>query len=263
MPTTLLFKVHVPSLDGNLDGFTNGFVFSTPAASAPYSGLTPVITHITNFYNSLATGATNALYKYLSTSLDWNTNHSTVTVYDITANLSGAPHGSPVAMTNWTLTPAPSGTPYAEGVCACLDYQRAYGTDVEFGPAGSAITTPPDIVADYGAAATHLGKTRPRSRDRGRWYIGPLNSTAVGYDATTYRVKFQTTFINDLLKAAAALSADVSDGSGNSYVLQQWSRKNASIGLVTEFWTDDRPDYQRRRSDATPGTRTYIASAAV
>jgi hypothetical protein len=58
------------------------------------------------------------------------------------------------------------------------------------------------------------------------------------------------------LAAGFNLSETVTAG-GNQYNWRQWSRKDATVNLITELWMDDRPDYQRRRTDDDPGSRTY------
>ena len=208
------------------------------------------------FINTAASGASFALAKYIGPTVDFGTNHASVYQYDITGHENGSSHGSPILITNWTVANLGTVGPMPEGVSACISYQSAYGTDVEFGPS-SAIPTPPDIIADYGASATHTGRTRPRSRDRNRLYLGPLNTNAFANEATTNRTIFSTAFITDCLAALFALG-DISEAGTPTWALRVWSRRDAAVKLVTEAWMDDRPDYQRRRSDPS-SLRTFKA----
>jgi len=126
---------------------------------------------------------------------------------------------------------APSGTtnPMPEGVAAALSMARAYGTDPEFGSGG----------------------TRPRASDRGRVYLAPLcgnASACFDTDPTTKRTRLSSSFANVLLVALKKLAADALSAA-IPYVLATWSKKTATAGAVTQAWVDDRPDYQRRRTD--------------
>lgn len=238
MSTYARAVVSVPSLDLTLDGFSNSFVFKSDAV-IDWSGTGPLFTALKNFYNVVGTGSTLAIASHLSETLDRGTNHGLIELYDITAHLAGTPAGAPVASTTWTLAAAASGqTSYPEGVAATLSFRADYGTDVEFG--------------------THA---RPRARDRNRVYVGPLNSHAFGNDGVTNRCLLNASFMNDCLGSIHDLSASI-DISGQDWVLQVWSRVNAATKLPTEAWMDNRPDYQRRRSDPNPGSRTFRALAA-
>lgn len=254
MTMALMFRAVVPALDPNRDGFSNSFVFQSDTATV-YTGLGPIFTAIENFYNTMATGASAALNHYLGHVLDTGTNHATINAYDITTKLNGQPVGSPVATVTWTLSGVGNNSPLPEGVAACINSSAIYGTDVEFGPT-AAIPTPPDLVADYGAATTHQGHTRPRARDRNRLYLGPLDSATLTQNATTKACIFTPGFITDCLAAAFALNATITSGS-DSWNQRIWSRAAGTLKMVNEFFMDDRPDYQRRRSDSNPGARVY------
>ena len=228
----------IPNKDPLIDSTDNIFVFESDTAT-DYSEVSAIYTAIINFYTVAGTGGGNAIDHYFSDSHDAGTNHASITLYDISTHLNGTPAGAPVAMENWTCPGGGSGNPCPEGVAAAISYRRDYGTDVEFGTG-----------------------TRPRSRDRGRIYVGPVSSVALDEDGTTNRCIWKAQFITDCLAAAYNLSEGHTAG-GTEYVWRQWSRKNASVGLITELFMDNRPDYQRRRSDDAPGFRTYRASAAV
>lgn len=260
MALTGLFRVSCPSLDPNRDGFSNHFVFQSPSATV-WTGIGPVLSAIQGFYNTVATGAANKVANFMGPSLDAGTNHATITVYDITSHLNGVGIGAPVSITNWTLAVGPGATSVPEGVAMCINYRADYGSDVEFAGTTSAIPTPPDIVSDYGAATTHTGRARPRSRDRNRLYLGPLNTACISNATTTNAAQFTTQAMGDCLKALSALSNTITAGT-DPWNLRVWSRASASLKIPTEAWTDPRPDYQRRRSDPNPAARVFQALAA-
>lgn len=238
MTQKLKVVVHVPSLDPNLDGFTNNFAFET-SDTPPYSNIGGLFTKLEAIYNTSQTGASNPVVHYLAPSLDNGTNHSTITAYDISTHLDGSPHGSPVASTTWTCgSPgaAASSTCVPEGCSAVVSFRADYGTDVEFGTG-----------------------SRPRARDRNRIYVGPIGQPLLQYDSTTQRVEFSSTAIGNILHNFNALTATTTSG-GTTYDWRVWSRKAADVKLITELWMDDRPDYQRRRTDPTPGSRIFMAS---
>jgi hypothetical protein len=54
-----------------------------------------------------------------------------------------------------------------------------------------------------------------------------------------------------------ALAQQFSIGS-ETWELVVWSRKNASVKLPFETFMDDRFDYQRRRSDPNPASRSIL-----
>lgn len=194
--------------------------------------LATVQARIDAFFNTTATGAANPLKAYLSEVISSTSDDTRVEYYDITAHLDGTPAGSPIAITEFSVIPALIQSA-PDGVAAAVGYRVDYGTDVEFGPV----------------------KSRPRSRDRNRFYFGPLNLGAFSMDANG-RCIFGHQFVTDLLAAAGTL---LRLGSGSSDITQPvvWSRKNASVKHpIVSVWTDDRPDYQRRRSD--PGVRSAV-----
>lgn len=235
----ILIKADLPSLDPTVDDSTNGFVFKSDTATAP-PGTNALFNHVVGFYNTVNTGQTVALCSYISQVIDRTIGHMNLTAYNITSHLDGTPHGAPVAAFSSGLLGAASGsTPLPEGCAATLSWRADYGSDVEFGPG-----------------------TRPRARDRNRLYLGPLNSSAITADSATHRCELTPQFITDALHAMFFLSTSVTIGA-DDWVWQVWSRKNADTKLPTEGWLDNRVDYQRRRSDPSPATRTFLPLSSV
>lgn len=235
MSQVILVRTSMPSLSLDVDPSSNGFVFESDT-STDYSHVGDLFTAVEHFYNNGGTGTLYPPSKYMSPVFDRGSNHAHITAYDITADLNGAEHGAPVASANWTLAAAVAGkAPYPEGVAACISYRSNYGTDVEFAPGA-----------------------RPRARDRNRFYLGPLNAQAFAQETTTNRCILDPTFIADMLGALQVL-ADSVDPTGVNYNLKVWSRRSAAVKVPVEAWMDNRPDYQRRRSDQAPEFRTYVA----
>jgi hypothetical protein len=234
MAKTLLIRAECPSLDPTLDGFSNGFVWHSDTAT-DLTDLSLMFTAIEHFYNTVPTGGVSALTHYMAASLDRTSNHASITAYDITTHLDGSPAGAPVGFANWTLAAGGGASPVPEGVAAAISFRADYGSDVEFGPGD-----------------------RPRARDRNRIYLGPLDGVCLRFDATSNRCEFIPQFITDCLKATAVLAVGI-DLSGTPWYWRQWSRRNAAIKVPLESWMDNRPDYQRRRSDDNPASRTYQA----
>lgn len=233
MPKDVLIRTTIPSISLIDDPSTNGFYFHSDVASE-FSGIGPLFTAVEQFFNNVGGSGTSPIAYYMGNGTDRGTGHCTIEAYDLTGHLDGTPHGSPVAMDTWTLGMPQGSQSLPTGVAACVSYRADYGTDVEFGTG-----------------------TRPRARDRNRHYIGPLGVHCVQDESTTGRCEFTGVFIQDCLAALWTLSG-VIDPSGDNWVMQVWSRKNAGFKLPTEAWMDNRPDYQRRRSD--PGTlKTFRA----
>lgn len=235
MPKDVRARITLPSRDATVDNPSISFSFHSDAATN-FANISAVTDACIAFINTAGTGGANAIANYLHRVLNTGTNLSTVEVYDITGHLDGSPAGSPVAIVNFTLgTPAAhAGIP--EGCAATVSFRADYGTDVEFGPG-----------------------TRPRSRDRNRVYVGPLNNAAIVDDVTTNRTMFASAFMTDALAALFDLS-DTHTSGGEDWDLVVWSRVNAGVKTPILGFMDPRVDYQRRRSDPDP---TQLVSRAL
>lgn len=180
---------------------------------------------VSSSFGHVYTGMTNALATYLGKQVSRSSNSASTEIYDITAHLDGTPHGSPVAAHSFTPSNAGTDNGVPSGVAAAISFRSDYGSAVEFGPG-----------------------TRPRSRLRNRFYWGPLVSSVLTQESTTNRVVFTNGFMQDATLYVAGV-AELLVGGVSGWKLQTWSRKNATTEDVIESWMDDRPDYQRRRSD--------------
>lgn len=229
-----MINCSMPSIDTSLDGFSHNFVydFGSGVVSLNPGDATALGNSIKKFWDSTAPGATNNVNQYLSGSLN-QPGGMEVKLYDITGHLDGSVHGPPVqqALVSWATTTA-STSVMPEGVAGALSFARAYGTDPEF-------------VRD---PTTHKVIARPRMRDRGRFFIGPLNATAMIQDATTRRTKLSSVFMTDVQRALISIE-NISGTVGLTGSIRHWSKKKADVQPIVQSWVDDRPDYQRRRSD--------------
>lgn len=241
-----LARITFATLSSTLD---NPSIDLSYLASDASTDATDLANKIVIGLNNTPTGGTHSISAYLAPSISRGANSATVRVYNVTGHLDGSPHGSPASSMVFTPTAPITGLSLPEGVCCCVTNVASYGSDVEFGPV-SAIPTPPDLIADFGAASTHQGRTRPRSRDRGRQYWGPLNLNVIGNESTTNRALFGSSFLTDMgLAYAQFLNAPALSGSGTTAKIQVWSRRNVSMKPVAQVVIADRPAYQRRRVD--------------
>lgn len=210
---TLSKKSMIPA-----DGVQNTFVFHVPDTPPSSGTLDTLRDAIILFYNA-SHSPHFALSDYMSQSLSIASETNLITWYLLDGHLDGTPHGAPIRQDLWTLGSTDSGS-LPDEVAAVITYQRAYGSDVEFGPG-----------------------VRPRARDRGRLYIGPFGPLALGQDSVT-KEPFVAAALGPVLEEAALhLITD------SSSMWSQWSRANATTAPVVGGWVDDAFDSQRRRGN--------------
>lgn len=201
------------------DSVDMSWVFHYGTGAPDAAAFDAIAALLDDFWTNTPTGGTSAPQNYLNLVLSNNADAVVLEFYDITSTLDGSPHGSPVGMRTLSLVPGGSGTMPSE-VCSVLSYKSPYGTDVEFG----------------------AGALRPRSRDRGRIYIGPLAGSAFVVDTTTKEALITPQCRDDFVAAAADLAGD-----HTTVAWGQWSRAKAEVALVDEWWMDNACDIQRRR----------------
>lgn len=226
MPTPILAVVKLAKKSGiPADAPQMSFAFSV--GDLLLATLTGVASSVEAFYKSVPTGSAFALQVILSQSLSVVGNLSSVTMYDLTGHLDGTPHGAPVASFLFGLTAVGTATVLPDQVAAVLSMHSAFGSDVEFAP-----------------------HARPRAKDRGRVYIGPLDSSVIVQDAVTKEPRIDTPVTAVIANAAKALLAAQPGWS-------VWSRKDAALKPITGGWVDNRPDIQRRRAAAASTRLTW------
>lgn len=204
------------------DRVVNSFAFVTPAAPTDFDMLN-IEAALLAFYNTAGTGGTNAIGKYLSGALSRSIK-PVVRHYDVTAHLAGTAAGSPVRVSDLAdfLTTPIATNNLPNEVSVSLSFASDYGSDVEFAPG-----------------------SRPRSRDRGRVYLGPLTLGAVATNGTTGRCFVEAGFQADIVAAASDLLTDADTQ------WSVWTRRGAAFKQVTRLWVDDEFDTQRRRGGVT------------
>lgn len=209
------------------DEVVNTFAFSKVGAwtTPDFASIEPALA---DFYTTTPAGAIRSVGNYMGNQLSRVTG-ATLRFFDITGHEDGTPAGSPVAINTLPVLGAMFGSlPLPGQVSAVLSFHGDYGADVEFAPGA-----------------------RPRSRDRGRIYLGPLSNATGAEDATTHDVFLDTQFKTDVLAAAKALRAALDPG----IIWCAWSRKNARLSPITTWWFDNVMDTQRRR-EQRPTSKT-------
>jgi hypothetical protein len=219
---TLQKKSGIPA-----DAVQNNFVFDPPALDS--AGQLLCFSAITDFYNTTGALSGDKVATWLGSSVSRAVDGVTVKLYDISAHLNGSAHGSPVAISHFTLA-AGVGDGLPDEVACALSFHSAYGSDAEFAPG-----------------------SRPRSRDRGRVYIGPLTDQAIHVNTTTNEIMLVQALRTTVAEAANRLK-------GMSANWSVWSRRRAAIAPVVAGWVDDRFDSQRRRGDAATARSMFDSS---
>jgi hypothetical protein len=177
------------------------------------------------FLNDVNAGQAHPMAYYLSPAISRAATDSTIEIYDVTAHLDGTPTGPPIYAHNFALaTAGASGHSLPEGVSALFWLHADYGTDAEFG-----------------------SHTRPRARDRNRFYLGPLNDSAIQQQSVTNISVLSDQFLADAALALQQLGHS-SPGPADETQPVVWSRKNAGVKQVAARGIDLRPKYQRRRA---------------
>lgn len=218
----ILAVVTIPKKSGiPRDAVENTFAFATDAP-ADAAAATAITTQLNDFYGA-SHGAFGSVSSWLADSVDASGTWEAM-YYDISGHLGGTAHGSPFG--SGLITPGTIGTDSLPSeLAACLSFRSNYGTDVEFGGGGA---------------------TRPRARDRGRVFIGPIKKGAVEDSSTTQEGRIIGGLCQSIVSAADALKGDA------TYTWSVWSRKDATLKPVTVVWCDNAWDIQRRRgADAT------------
>ena len=222
---TVSFTPRIPQLAKP----TMTFNYTAAGVGADISDVMDIASQLVASFNTIPSGASKAPAAYLAGSLNPGTNLSKWEVYDVTDHLDGTRAGSPVAVGSWTASAIPNAASLPEACAAVVTLQAPYGTDVEFAPG-----------------------TRPRARDRGRIYFGPLNSlNAWNTDLNNHAI-LNSAFQTDLGKWIKKINIITSVPHTLPYALAVWSRRNHAMKGLAECWVDERFDYRRPRAgDAT------------
>lgn len=210
-------------------------VFDDPTALTAADLASTVDTGIVSFWNAVATGATDAISSYLSGQISRAAEATTINYYklqDAALHTVVLPEGSPVVVTHFTLGASGTTIELPAEVALCVSF---HGNE-----AGLA-------EAEGGVGKTHKGGTRPAARVRGRFYVGPLNETALTAAATHY---VGGPLLTDVTAACAALR-----GANPSWSV--WSRKNGTTSVVDGGHVDNEWDTVRRRRVVATSRLTF------
>lgn len=200
------------------DDVQNSFAFTTatvPPSAAEIDDITAALDNFLNANQSLGV----AVGHYLAESVDSAANRVDVDFFDLTGHLDGTPHGSPIASRSFTLVAPPDSSPLPAEVAICLSYHSAFGTDLE-----------------------ESGSMRPKARDRGRIYLGPLNILTLSEDSAGHEAFVTPNCRQTIAEAAAGFGADL-----DLATWCVWSRADAALKPVVAGYVDNAFDVQRRR----------------
>jgi hypothetical protein len=247
MAGAVLATVKVPGLDGMpKDTSVNNWCFGWTGGGAAIDLASAIQVALTTFYS--------AIHVDLSGHHDWA--HTGLEIFDISAHLNGSPHGSPIYVGTLAPTPPADVNGLPNGCSVCLSFHCDYGSDAESAGVTSAIPSDARAVKE-GAPATHTGRARPRARDRGRVFIGPLDmGTVDNTTGLTGQARPGGTTIDRVRHAAYALLIDAAIAALSGY-WGVWSRRNATVKAITGGNVSNSFTYQRGREIA-PTSRLAI-----
>lgn len=220
----------LPSITGLArDNVVNTFTFNDPLGILP-ADMDAIGGAVIQFYEGIDDLVLNPVSSYIGPAISRSV-PVTLRYYDVDGHLNGSPAGSPVRVDSaaWTLGGSASSTGLPSEVAVVLTAYADFGADVEFGPG-----------------------SRPRARDRGRVYIGPLNVTA--QTTAIGRTKPDPALITNLAEAGARLARAAMNA---NWVV--WSRRSATTKQVTRVSVDDAFDTQRRRGERPTAKTVRVA----
>jgi hypothetical protein len=231
------------------DVVENGFAIQTGSPVTP-AMIDQIALSINNFYDATPSGlAVSSISAFMSPIFSPAANAHVINFYNISAALGGGPHGGPIATRPLSLTHVDaSSNPLPNQDAVVLSLRGSAYPAVLLVPGVAGAIPTDDFAQDEGAPATHPGVTRPAARDRGRLYIGPLNSTVVQKGASN-EPRVSLDFRTVLKEAAKKLIVDL----GVALFWSIWSRRNSGVDSVLTGFIDDRWDAQRRRESPPTG----------
>jgi hypothetical protein len=239
-------RVSLPSADTFEDLASFGLTFEA-TGSSPTITLSDIDLVLEDFLNNPTGVMAHAICWYMSSGISRVANACTITYYDVTAQLGGLSLGAPIGITPFTLGATDPGPvfPLPSQVAVCIGYRAAYGTDQEHGVAE---TVPSDARAiREGAPATHAAVSKPRASDRGRFYLGPLQSELL--DSTPGEIAPSAYADFDI--AANVLLSTQGAGLAGQFNAVVWSRRLARVKQVKFFYVDEAFATIRKREDTT------------
>jgi hypothetical protein len=235
MPSKLLHcQVSMPSVTGQLrDAVVNTIsVITSPTWEPSPLTLGEVTIPIAQLFTFPPSAQQNSIGQQLSSHLSRQPAACRIKVYDVTNNLGGTNHGSPIAEDGFTL-PAPL-TPEQ------LPTEVALVARIRTADWSSQAVEAPDG-ADPGTAPD-----RPRQRVTGRLFLGPWRTVANGADGRP-QIGIRQAIADAFVKQSELLV-----GAGHTFAV--WSRANAQMRPAAVVQVDDAWDTIRGRGIAPSST---------
>jgi hypothetical protein len=187
------------------------------------------------FYSDAMPLALTSFGDYISSEISRVGSPHMLRLYDITNDLSGTPHGSPLAIQSFAIDAGAGGQNFPGEVALAITLEALGREDA--------------------AVEASSGTTRPKQRRTGRVYIGPLKVSA---GVTTGTSRPSASIITHFLEAIDVLNADLIALS-NGEALGVWSRSDATVRALEAVSIDNAWDTQRRRGvAATARTRNTL-----
>jgi hypothetical protein len=227
------------------DAVVNTFALGGPAVVTD-ADADAMVAAIATFWSVLPPGNATKVCHYLSPVLSQAAGAAQLDIYNITGKLFGEPHGSPVKSRNFTLGESQNVTALPSEVAVCMTLETAGRANAPVEQADG---------ADAGFA-----RDRPKQRNTGRLYIGPLGPNAVVLDAGVARPA--PSFLATLRTAGKKLAEDLALASPGGPAWGVWSRKDGVIRPISFISTDNAFDTQRRRGE-DPTFRDRLATGII
>lgn len=227
------------------DNPTNSFALSGTVADLN-GNAGAIFTAFENFYNQTQTAPLFAVGTKIAGTMSRVTDAGTMRLYDISDNLDGSPHGSPIQESPWTLVAADGQSAMPDEVATVL---RLHATGRSVAP----------VEAPDGVDANTL-IDRPKQRRTGRVYLGPL-SEGVHDGAPSASPRPNANWRNSVVASAQRLDDELRAIPVASIALAVWSRVDAAIRALEAVSMDDAFDTQRSRGVA-PTVNTQLAVGA-
>lgn len=221
----VLVRVRMTANSGLLeDEIVNTFAFRYAGGLVPnHAAVLSLADAVNEFYNNTDPAAEYNVSEGISTRVDRSATH----VMEFVSIVLG---GSPFDSVDWLGPAAPVGdSNLPTEVAACLSFH-----------------------GDLQGVPEQVGGERPRANRRGRIYVGPLRNHVLGMAAPA-------PVINDWFRTAMAAGAiRMADTAlADGFTWSVWSRESAELYPVVAGWTDNAPDTQRRRGQASTSRITW------
>ncbi len=245
MPNQVLHaRLSLP--DGTTFEDTASIGFTVQSSSAAPIPPADVVSWIDGIMNRTVVGQTAAICTYISPQVLRGVNGCPVEIYDVTDHLDGSPAGSPVSISSITLGASTGSIALPAQLALVVGYRSAYGTDLEKGVTETAKST--ESAIDQGAPATHSAISKPRARDRGRLFLGPLHTNDLAGTAGNAGVASVALYDDVLTQITSAFGTQVFSDSG-SFNPVVWSRVAAAVKPIAFVAIDAALGVIRKRAD--------------